>query len=224
MDTTTKGGENMSEVQISLLGSTKEEVKRAAVRERCRRYRERHPEKRKEICRRYVENNLEKVRAQKVAYKQRNRETVLAKERIIAKRRYHANPEKYRTLSRLKARKLSPEYKLAQVLRWRKTQLGRACAKRAKARRRARLREIICTLTASEWQQILVAYNFSCAYCERSDVPMTQDHVTPISKGGHHTKENIVPACRSCNAKKNNRLSYVLKTRVPPTEAAACIK
>ena len=25
-------------------------------------------------------------------------------------------------------------------------------------------------------------------------------------KGGHNTKENVVPACRSCNAKKYNKL------------------
>ena len=34
---------------------------------------------------------------------------------------------------------------------------------------------------------------------------LTMDHITPISKGGAHTASNIVPACQSCNSKKNNR-------------------
>ncbi|MCK4464389.1 MAG: HNH endonuclease [Bacteroidales bacterium] len=34
----------------------------------------------------------------------------------------------------------------------------------------------------------------------------TKDHVIPISKGGDNTKENIVPACQSCNSKKFNKI------------------
>ena len=37
----------------------------------------------------------------------------------------------------------------------------------------------------------------------------TKDHVIPISKGGHNTKENIVPACQSCNNKKYNKILEV---------------
>lgn len=32
----------------------------------------------------------------------------------------------------------------------------------------------------------------------------TIDHVKPLSKGGRHMLANIRPACRSCNARKNN--------------------
>ena len=31
------------------------------------------------------------------------------------------------------------------------------------------------------------------------------DHVVPISKGGQHTKDNLVPACAYCNGSKNDR-------------------
>ena len=34
----------------------------------------------------------------------------------------------------------------------------------------------------------------------------TRDHVIPISKGGNNTKENIVPACGSCNSKKKDKI------------------
>lgn len=43
-----------------------------------------------------------------------------------------------------------------------------------------------------------------CAYCgRRAD---TIDHVVPRSRGGGHTWENCVAACRTCNSKKADRL------------------
>ena len=32
--------------------------------------------------------------------------------------------------------------------------------------------------------------------------PACRDHFVPVSKGGHHTKENIIPACGICNCEK----------------------
>jgi 5-methylcytosine-specific restriction endonuclease McrA len=60
-------------------------------------------------------------------------------------------------------------------------------------------------LTQKEWEEILERYHHSCAYCGASNVSMTKDHVVPVTKGGTHTKDNIVPACRSCNSSKGNR-------------------
>jgi hypothetical protein len=57
-----------------------------------------------------------------------------------------------------------------------------------------------------EWVKILLEYNYKCAYCGKESKNLEQDHVIPLSKGGLHTKENIVPACRSCNASKNNKI------------------
>jgi 5-methylcytosine-specific restriction endonuclease McrA len=43
-----------------------------------------------------------------------------------------------------------------------------------------------------------------CAYCgRRAD---TIDHVVPRSRGGGHTWENCVAACRTCNSRKADRL------------------
>jgi 5-methylcytosine-specific restriction endonuclease McrA len=43
-----------------------------------------------------------------------------------------------------------------------------------------------------------------CAYCgKRAD---TIDHVVPRSRGGTHSWENCVAACRTCNARKADRL------------------
>ena len=47
----------------------------------------------------------------------------------------------------------------------------------------------------------------NCAYCdERLAVPaMTLDHVLPLSRGGSHTMDNAVLACRPCNSQKHAR-------------------
>ncbi len=45
-----------------------------------------------------------------------------------------------------------------------------------------------------------------CAYCRRTDQPMTADHVVPLTRGGSHRPENLVPACKQCNSSKGSRL------------------
>jgi 5-methylcytosine-specific restriction endonuclease McrA len=57
----------------------------------------------------------------------------------------------------------------------------------------------------AEWPQILEAFGHRCAYCGDAIGPLTKDHVTPISKGGINTADNVVPACKSCNSRKHNR-------------------
>lgn len=71
------------------------------------------------------------------------------------------------------------------------------------ARRRARKAGAsVNDLTAAQWREILAAYGHRCVYCGRKMQRLTQDHVIPLAKGGTHTFSNVVPACRSCNAKK----------------------
>lgn len=93
--------------------------------------------------------------------------------------------------------------------KYRKTERGKANRQRSKFKRQSILKEIINTLTAEEWLDILKEYGYKCAYCGKEfdlfDLP-TKDHMIPITKGGSNTKENIVPACRSCNAKKGNKI------------------
>ena len=49
----------------------------------------------------------------------------------------------------------------------------------------------------------------TCAYCHRPfgpDLKATIDHITPLSKGGTHSLDNITLACMSCNCSKNDRI------------------
>lgn len=72
-------------------------------------------------------------------------------------------------------------------------------------RRRTLKRSLISTFTLKQWQQCLTHFNHQCAYCGHND-KLEQDHFIPVSKGGHYTANNIIPACRSCNASKNNKI------------------
>lgn len=55
-------------------------------------------------------------------------------------------------------------------------------------------------------KNILRRDNHRCQYCGRADIPLTVDHILPISRGGEDTWENLACACVRCNNKKGNRL------------------
>src|SRR5262252_3059705 len=92
------------------------------------------------------------------------------------------------------------------IRRYEDSPKGVAARARRNLRRRTRKRGILITLTAMEWQAILEQYDNRCAYCGATGRLLTIDHKIPISRGGHHTKENVVPACRPCNSRKKDRL------------------
>jgi 5-methylcytosine-specific restriction endonuclease McrA len=60
----------------------------------------------------------------------------------------------------------------------------------------------ISDATGAQWVALKAAYGQRCAYCGNRSERLTQDHVIPLSRRGSHTALNIVPACRSCNARK----------------------
>jgi 5-methylcytosine-specific restriction endonuclease McrA len=47
--------------------------------------------------------------------------------------------------------------------------------------------------------------NYTCQYCGKRTHDLTLDHVVPRSKGGKHTWENVVSACRTCNHRKGHQ-------------------
>jgi 5-methylcytosine-specific restriction endonuclease McrA len=55
-----------------------------------------------------------------------------------------------------------------------------------------------------------------CQYCARAAENL--DHVLPRSRGGQHAWDNVVACCRSCNARKGDRLLHetdLVLTRPP---------
>ena len=81
--------------------------------------------------------------------------------------------------------------------------LDRSRRARAARKRRRRFLAADNDLTAAEWSAIRDAWG-CCAYCGDATAPLQKDCVLPLSRGGRYTVENVVPACRSCNASKSN--------------------
>ena len=78
---------------------------------------------------------------------------------------------------------------------------GRKAA--AARRRKRRMDRVEHDLTDEQWTALRQAWG-GCAYCGASDKPLQRDCVLAISRGGRYTLDNVVPACRSCNASKCN--------------------
>lgn len=95
--------------------------------------------------------------------------------------------------------------------------------KAEKTRRRDALKRgaLIATLTRTAWRSVLEYFGHACAYCLRAGVALEQDHVLAVSAGGAHSEDNVVPACRTCNATKNKR--GILQMLVAPGEPL-CLK
>lgn len=75
--------------------------------------------------------------------------------------------------------------------------------RRREARQRAG--RAIATHTYAEWLAVCALHGDRCAKCGEAK-RLTRDHITPLSKGGHDGIDNIQPLCRSCNARKHNKL------------------
>lgn len=59
-------------------------------------------------------------------------------------------------------------------------------------------------LTSTEWLAILAEAAGHCHYCGE-EAKLTLDHVIPLSRGGKHSKNNVVPACQRCNFAKHTK-------------------
>ncbi|MDP1792897.1 MAG: HNH endonuclease [Acidimicrobiales bacterium] len=70
-------------------------------------------------------------------------------------------------------------------------------------RRTKRMARVEHDLTDDQWFDLKRAW-MGCAYCGVSAEDLQRDCVLAISRGGRYTLDNVVPACRSCNASKCN--------------------
>ena len=96
--------------------------------------------------------------------------------------------------------------KKAAIKKYMQTAKGRESSLRGTHKRRALDKSVGAMVTAAAWSEIKARHGFACFYCGRSDFPLTRDHRLPLSRGGTHSLENIVPACKPCNSRKWARL------------------
>ena len=75
--------------------------------------------------------------------------------------------------------------------------------------RRTRGRVSIADLTSGQWASILKNQRFRCNMCSKKFSETrkpTVDHITPVSKGGDLTLDNVQALCKSCNSRKHNKI------------------
>ena len=70
-------------------------------------------------------------------------------------------------------------------------------------RRLKKEREKARELRQSDWWKKKIAEGL-CHHCGKRFPPkeLTMDHLVPLARGGVSSKNNIVPACKACNAGK----------------------
>lgn len=64
------------------------------------------------------------------------------------------------------------------------------------------------SFTKLEWRNLKRQYNHRCLSCRQQepDIHLEPDHIQPLSRGGTNYITNIQPLCRSCNARKYDKL------------------
>ena len=54
-------------------------------------------------------------------------------------------------------------------------------------------------------RRVFIRDGYTCQYCGRQVRDLTLDHVIPRHRGGQHTWNNVVSACKACNQRKAGR-------------------
>ena len=54
-------------------------------------------------------------------------------------------------------------------------------------------------------RDVFLRDRFACQYCGKQTKDLTLDHVLPRHRGGGHSWENVVAACKPCNHRKAGR-------------------
>ncbi|CAA9569933.1 MAG: HNH endonuclease family protein [uncultured Thermomicrobiales bacterium] len=54
-------------------------------------------------------------------------------------------------------------------------------------------------------REVFIRDNYTCQYCGRQGLDLTIDHIVPRHRGGPHSWENLVSACKACNHRKGGK-------------------
>lgn len=183
-------------------------------REKHKQWRKENAEKVREYKRKYHTENAERLNERRRQRRKenperwreedkRNYDRNAEQKRERAKRYRKANIERlreyYKRWAQENAERLA-EYKK----RWAKESERPETRRNIDVARRARERNAEGTFTFEEWQELCERYLWKCICCHK-ELPLTVDHVIPLSKGGSNYIDNIQPLCRSCNSRKGTK-------------------
>ena len=63
-------------------------------------------------------------------------------------------------------------------------------------------------------REVFARDGYACQYCGRQSNDLTLDHVVPRHRGGTHTWDNLVTACKACNHRKGGKFLDEAKLRL----------
>lgn len=111
------------------------------------------------------------------------------------------NPDKVKEWRRKEYENHREDY-IRRAREWREENRSerRQISRRYKVKRKEW--ELNGSFTTEEWNLLLDTCGHRCLSCDRVDLPLTQDHVIPLSLGGSNTIDNIQPLCGPCNSSK----------------------
>jgi len=112
-------------------------------------------------------------------------------------------------------REAHPERCLGANRKWRHANPERAMM--IVKRRQARRKGADGSHTLEEWNELKESFDNRCARCGE-ETTLERDHVVALTNDGSDYIDNIQPLCRSCNAKKGNKLGWDFRPIMVPYE------
>lgn len=172
-------------------------------------------------CKKYRENNKEKERVRHKKYRDENKESISKTSKIYYIRNKDVIKQKYiEKFPKIKERKAKyqrtqrgKEVYYKSRKKYLSTPKGKEKAARDAHKRRARSKNLECTLTDKQWNIIIYEQQHNlCAECEKEfneKRKPTKDHIIPLSLWGPLTFGNVRALCKSCNTSKLNRVYFM---------------
>ena len=117
------------------------------------------------------------------------------------------NRQRYRANQRL-WRDTNPERMPIYRKMWLEKNLEFAKISHRNAENRRRAQKYACggSIDTNAWLEVVKSFNDHCAYCLSTlNNSYHMEHMKPLSRGGSHTIDNVVPACPACNLKKSSK-------------------
>jgi 5-methylcytosine-specific restriction endonuclease McrA len=182
--------------------------------ERSAKFKAAHPERFAIYNQRYYERNADRINARNKAWQAANPEKVTAQRRAY----YQAHQEERKAYKRAWS-----AANRAKETAWHAAYAAKNRARMCEIEGRRRVRKEgngVLKVSARDWRRMLIRYRNRCAYCGEVR-KLVMEHIVPIARGGRHSIGNLLPACRSCNARKHDsllvewRYRYRTATRSP---------
>ena len=184
----------------------------ARATQNMRRWRERNPERAKEIQLRsdakrrgnrgaYLAATKKHRQHKNAEYRQQNQASIKA-----YNKQYYINNLEAVAASVAKSRQSKLEHYQEMARKWKRDNPDKRQA--MCHNRRARLHGNGGKHTAKEWRDLKAKYDFRCLMCQKQEpeVNLAADHVIPVSKGGRNDISNLQPLCKSCNSIKHRKI------------------